>query len=190
MGKNNISYDDTPAAKFNKEFQENAIVTVTSDGGWHSDVDVTAVDSLISCAYDHLEKEAGESCDCKTVQENDGIHYYMYAEGYIGDVEALIDSGKMSLRAKEGSEEMKLPDGNTYDDLEHYSLYEVKRLMAIAYEMDTSFHHGMDPAEDRDFGNDKVFIDAVTAIRQGMAEDDFTAAVASISEDSSQEMQK
>lgn len=126
MKKDGISYDDTPAAKFDKEFQENAVVTVISDGGWHSDVDVTAVDSLISCAYDHLEKEAGESCDCKTVQEDDGIHYYMYAEGYIGDVEALIDSGKMSLRAKEGSEEMKLPDGNTYGDLEHYSLYEVK----------------------------------------------------------------
>lgn len=190
MGKNSISYDDTPAAKFNKEFQENAVVTVTSDGGWHSDVDVTAVDSLLACAYQHLEEEAGESCDCKTVQEDDGIHYYMYAEGHIGDIEALVDSGKMGIRAKEGSEAVKLPDGNTYGDLEHYSLYEVERLMAVAYEMDTSFHHGMGPEEDRKFGNDKMFVDAVTAIRQDNMEDDFTAAVASISEDSSQEMQK
>lgn len=191
MKKNSISYDDTPAAKFDKEFQENAVVTVTSDGGWHSDVDVTAVDSLIACAYQHLENEAGESCDCKTEQEADGIHYYMYADGYVGDIEALIDSGKLDIKAKEGSEALKLPDGNTYGDLANYSLYEVRRLMRIAYCMDTSANNfGLNPAEDRMFGNDEVFRNAVAAVRPGSMEDDFAAAVASISEDSSQEMQK
>lgn len=189
--KKDISYSETPAAKFDKEFRENAIVTVTSDGGWHSDVDVTAVDSLIACAYQHLENEAGESCDCKTEQEADGIHYYMYAEGYVGDIEALIDSGKLDIKAKEGSEALKLPDGNTYGDLANYSLYEVQRLMRIAYCMDTSANNfGLNPAEDRNFGNDEVFRNAVAAVRPGSMEDDFAAAVASISEDSSQEMGK